>query len=211
VQKKAGLRPFDPQLRISLWVYAYSQGMGSAREVARRCEFDPALQGLTGLDQVNYPTRADFPVAKQQELDELFTPVLGALSQEGLITREPVMQDGTQIKAPASVRSYHPEPRMGEHLERARRRVAEMGDPRDEESHSGTKQACARGRREQQERLENALQELQKLQNRKQGEKAKSKVPVSSSDPHARVMQSSLLEDWLCATTRRFPRMRRTG
>jgi len=34
-----GGRPaFDPQLLISLWVYAYSQGIGSAREVARRCE-----------------------------------------------------------------------------------------------------------------------------------------------------------------------------
>jgi transposase len=34
-----GGRPaFDPQLRISLWVYAYRQGMGSAREVARRWE-----------------------------------------------------------------------------------------------------------------------------------------------------------------------------
>jgi transposase len=34
-------------------VYAYSQGMGAAREVARRCEYDPAFQWLTGLDEVN--------------------------------------------------------------------------------------------------------------------------------------------------------------
>jgi hypothetical protein len=185
--------------------------MGAARELARRCEFDPALQWLTGLEEVNYHTLADFRVAKQQEWDELFPQVLGALSQEGLLTLEQVMQDGTQIKAQASVSSYHQEQTIREPLERAGRRVAEMGDPRNEESNPGTKQARARGRREQQERLEHALQELQKLQNRKQGEKAKSKVPVSSSDPHARVMQSSLLEDWLCATTRRFPRMRRTG
>ncbi len=101
------------------------------------------------------------------------------------------MQDGTKIKAQASVRSYHQEQTMRELLERARRRVAEMGDPRNEESHSRTKQARARGRREQQERLENALQELEKLQNRKHGEKAQSKVRVSSSDPHARVMHPS--------------------
>jgi transposase len=43
----------DPQLRISRWGYAYSQGIGSAREVARRCAFDPAFQWLTGLDEVN--------------------------------------------------------------------------------------------------------------------------------------------------------------
>jgi transposase len=42
--EEGGRPAFDPQLLISLWVYAYSQGIGSAREVARRCEYDPALQ-----------------------------------------------------------------------------------------------------------------------------------------------------------------------
>jgi hypothetical protein len=101
------------------------------------------------------------------------------------------MPDGTKIKAPASSRSYHQEQTIREHLERAGRRVAERGDPQNEESNPRTKQARQRGRREQQERLENALQELEKLQNRKHGEKAKSKVRVSSSDPHARVMHPS--------------------
>jgi transposase len=40
--EEGGRPAFDPQLLISLWVYAYSQGIGSAREVARRCEYDPA-------------------------------------------------------------------------------------------------------------------------------------------------------------------------
>jgi transposase len=189
--EEGGRPAFDPQLLISLWVYAYSQGIGAAGEVARRCEFDPAFQWWTGLDEVNYHTLADFRGAKQKELDELFTQVLAALSQEGLITLEQVMQEGTKIKAQASVRSYHQEQTIREHLERARRRVVEMGDPGNEQSNSRTKQARQRGRREQQERLENALQELQKLQNRKHGEQAKSRVQVSSSDPHARVMHQS--------------------
>jgi len=95
--EEGGRPAFDPQLLISLWVYAYSQGIGSAREVARRCEYDPAFQWLTGLAEVNYHTLADFRVEKQQELDELFTQVLAALSKEGLITLEQVMQDGTKI------------------------------------------------------------------------------------------------------------------
>ena len=189
--EEGGRPAFDPQLLISLWVYAYSQGIGSAREVARRCEYDPAFQWLTGLDEVNYHTLADFRVEKQKELDELFTQVLAALSKEGLITLDQVMQDGTKIKAQASVRSYREEGTIREHLERARRRVAEMGDPRNEEINPRTRQARERTRREQQERLENALQELDKLQERKQGEQAKSKARVSSSDPQARVMHHS--------------------
>ena len=140
-----GGRPaFDPQLLVSLWVYAYSLGIGSAREVARRCEFDPAFQWLTGLDEVNYHTLADFRVEKQQELDELFTQVLAALSQEGLVTLEQVMQDGTKIKALASTRSYQKEATLREHWERARQRVVEMGDPRNEDTRPRARQARAR-------------------------------------------------------------------
>jgi transposase len=189
--EQGGRPAFDPQLLISLWVYAYSEGIGSAREVARRCEFDPAFQWLTGLEEVNYHTLADFRVERQKELDELFTQVLGALSMEGLITLEQVMQDGTKIKALASTRSYQREATIQGHLERARQRVAEMGDPRNEQSSPKAKQAQARARREQQERLENALQELQKLLERKSGEKAKSEARVSTSDPQARVMHHS--------------------
>ena len=189
--EEGGRPAFDPQLLISLWVYAYSQGIGSAREVARRCEYDPAFQWLTGLEEVNYHTLADFRVERQKELDELFTQVLAALSKEGLITLEQVMQDGTKIKALASTRSYQRKGTIQGHLERARQRVAEMGDPGIDEVRPKAKQAQARARREQQERLESALEELQKLQARKSGEKAKSEARVSSSDPHARVMKQS--------------------
>jgi transposase len=189
--EEGGRPAFDPHLLISLWVYAYSQGIGAAREVARRCEFDPAFQWLTGLDEVNYHTLADFRVKKQKELDELFTQVLAALSKEGLITLEQVMQDGTKIKAQASTRSFQREGTIHGHLERARQRVAEMGDPQNEETSPKAKHAQARARREQQERLENALEELQKLQARKSGEKANSETRVSTSDPQARVMKQS--------------------
>src|SRR6266566_5141886 len=189
--EQGGRPAFDPQLLISLWVYAYSEGIGSAREVARRCEFDPAFQWLTGLEEVNYHTLASFRVEKQQELDELFTQLLGVLSAEGLITLEQVMQDGTKIKALASTRSYQREATIREHLERARQRVAEMGDPQDEESRPKAQQARARARQEQQKRLENALQELEKLQEGKKGEKAKSQARVSTGDPEARVMKQS--------------------
>lgn len=158
-----------------------------ARHVARRCEYDPAFQWLTGLTGVNYHTLADFRVEKQQELDGLFTQVLAALSKEGLITLEQVMQDGTKIKALASSRSYRQEETIREHLEQARQRVAAMGDPRNDESSPKAKQAQARALRQQQERLESALKELEKLQARKAGEKAKRETRVSTSDPQARV------------------------
>jgi transposase len=189
--EEGGRPAIDPQLLISLWVYAYSVGIGSAREVARRCEYDPAFQWLTGLEEVNYHTLADFRVGKRQELDELFAQVLAALSKEGLITLDQVMQDGTKIKALASSRSFQRGETIQGHLERARQRIEQMGDPRNEEASPKAKQAQVRARREQQERLEGAMEELEKLRARKNGEKAKSEARVSISDPHARVMKQS--------------------
>jgi transposase len=186
-----GGRPaFDPQMLISLWVYAYSQGIGSAREVARRCEFDPAFQWLTGLLEVNYHTLADFRVEKQHELDELFTQVLATLSKEGLITLEQVMQDGTKIRALASGRSFQQGETIGEHLERARQRVKEMGDPHNETANPRMERARQRAREQRQRRLEQALEEVQKLQEQKPGS-AKGATKVSITDPEARFMKQS--------------------
>jgi transposase len=182
--EEGGRPAFDPQLLISLWVYAYSQGISSAREVARRCEFEPAFQWLCGLDEVNYHTLADFRVEKQKELDELFTQVLAALSREGLIRLEQVMQDGTKIRAAASPRSYQWESRLREHWDRARRRVEEMGDPRNEEGSPRVKQARARAQRERQEQLAKAFEELEKWREKKPGQGR-----ISVTEPEARRMK----------------------
>ena len=75
---QAGGRPaIDRQRLISLWVYAYSRGIGSAREIERRCEYDPAFQWLTGMEPVNYHTLADFRVEQEKELDQLCSDLLG--------------------------------------------------------------------------------------------------------------------------------------
>src|ERR1039457_4733418 len=53
-EEEGGRPAYDPRLLIRLWIYAYSQGTGSAREGAWRCEWEPALQWLTGCVCVNY-------------------------------------------------------------------------------------------------------------------------------------------------------------
>ena len=35
IEGEAGCPAFDPRLMISLWIYAYSKGIGSAREISR--------------------------------------------------------------------------------------------------------------------------------------------------------------------------------
>jgi len=188
VEGVAGREAWDPRLLASLWIYAYSRGIGSAREVARRCGYDPGFQWLTGLQEVNYHTLADFRVGYQRELDELFAQALGLLSAEGLITLERVMHDGTKIKACAGADSFRREERIRAHLEAARGQVATMGDPRAEPS-ARQRAARQRAQRERTQRLEQALEELEKIREAKAGSEAKAQSRVSQSDPEARVMK----------------------
>jgi len=130
VEGEAGRPALNPHLMISLWIYAYSKGAGSAREISRLCEYDPAYQWLTGLEGVNHHSLSDFRVRHKEALDELFTQVLGLLSAEGLVTLERVMHDGTKVKAYASADTFRREQRVRAHLEVARQQVERMGDPR---------------------------------------------------------------------------------
>jgi hypothetical protein len=173
---------------MSLWIYAYSQGVSSGREVSRLCEYDPAYQWLTGMEGVNYHTLCDFRVKHDEGLQEVFAQVLGILSMEGLVTLERVMQDGTRVKANASTKSFRREERIRAHLELAREQVRRMGDPRAEEASLRAGKARERAARERKERLEEALKELKEIQTGKSGED-RGQARVSMTDPQARVMK----------------------
>jgi transposase len=156
--EEGGRPAIDPQLLISLWVYAYSRGIGSAREIERRCEYDPAFQWLTGIEPVNYHTLADFRVEQGKELHQLFSDLLGVLSAERLITLEEVMQDGTKIQAQASGKTFRREKTLREHVERAQLQVEALRDPLAEPAVDRRQQAAReRASREKRERLEQAL------------------------------------------------------
>jgi transposase len=192
VEGEAGRPALDPYLLISLWIYAYSKGVSSAREISRLCEYDPAYQWLSGLESINYHTLSDFRVKHKEALDELFIQALGLLSAEGLISLERVMQDGSKIKAYASADTFRREEKLRAHLEVARQQVEQMGDPRTaEEVSPRVAQARQRAVREKQQRLEKALEELEEIRASKSSLEEKKKVRVSMTDPEARVMKQS--------------------
>src|ERR1022692_564911 len=60
VEGRAGREHTDPQVLISLWLYAYSRGISSAREMARRCEYEPAFQWLCGLAPISHRPLSGF-------------------------------------------------------------------------------------------------------------------------------------------------------
>ena len=191
LEGRAGRPVWSPQVLISLWLYAYKDGISSAREIERRCEYHPAYQGLTGMEVVNYHTLADFRTAHEAALDQLFIEVLGVLSHQGLITLRRVMHDGTKIKAAASDRSFHRKATLEDHLKRAEEQVKAMGDPHGEKLSPRRAKAKERALGEKQKRLRQALQELEQLEearSKAENNGEKKQLRVSSTDPEARVM-----------------------
>lgn len=188
-QGGVGRPAWDPRLLVSLWVYAYSEAIGSAREIERVMPWEPGMQWLAGLEQINHHTLSDFRVEHKAALDELFAQLLAVLEKEGLVDLQQVMHDGTKIRAQAGSDSFRREKTLQQRLEQARQAVAEMGDPNAEAPAKNRKQAAQeRAARERAERLQAAAEELQTLQAAKQ-EDEKSEVRVSLTDPEARLMK----------------------
>jgi transposase len=190
VEGKAGRPGWEPRLLISLWVYAYSEGVGSARGIEELCEWEPGYQWLTGATVVNAHTLSDFRVKHESRLKGLFVQVLGLLSADGLITLERVMQDGTKIRAQAAPDSFRRKQRVEQALKQAAEQVAAVQALSEEETSRRISRARSRAQRERQQRLEQALEEFEKLAEQNSG-KDKENRRVSTSDPQARVMKQA--------------------
>jgi transposase len=186
VEGKAGRPGWEPRLLVSLWVYGYSQGVGSARAIEELCQWEPAYQWLTGSRVINAHTLSDFRVKHDTALNGLFVQTLGLLSVDGLITLERVMQDGTKIRAKAAADSFRRQERVEQALKEAKAQVAAVEAMSEEEGSRRMAKARQRAARERQERLEQALKEFEQLEKE---DKDKEQRRVSTSDPEARVMK----------------------
>jgi transposase len=185
-----GRPAWNPQLLVSVWVYAYSEGISSAREIESIMEWEAGFQWLSGLKKINHHTLSDFRVEHKQALDELFAQLLAMLENAGVLSLEQVMHDGTKIRALAGADTLRRRKTLEERLKLAREVMAKMGDPEAAVTGNKRKQAAReRAARERTERLEAALQELAALQADKASEKEKDAVRVSAQEPEARLMK----------------------
>lgn len=184
---RAGRPTFDPRLLITVWLYAYQRGVGSAREIERMCQSDPGMQWLTGLDTINHHSLSDFRVEHDQALKGLFEQVLGMLLLEKMIRLERVTQDGTKILARVRTNSFRRQGRIREHLEAARKHIEEMGDPC--ANPNRRQSAQRRAAQERANKLAVALEEIGKLQARGNGKEEKG-PQISETDPEARFMRT---------------------
>lgn len=187
----AGAPAIDPKLLLGLWVYATSEGEGSAREIWRLTQLHAAYRWLCGGVEVGYHTLSDFRSQPGAVLDALITQVLALLLKQDLVDLSRVAQDGTRVRASAGAASFRREQTLQALMHEARAHLEavtrEAADPA-----MSTRRAAARQRGAQQrlERLEAALKQLPEVTETKQRSGAKdATVRVSTTDPDARVMK----------------------
>jgi transposase len=186
----AGRPCFSPQLLASIWLYGYSIRIASARALSRMTAWEPGLRWLTGCMEINAHTLSDFRVDDKKRLDELFTSLVAVLRREGLIDLKIVTQDGTKVKARAGKQSMHRRGTIEKELEEARRHIEELDRQAcaDEAQDERRVAAQKRAARERVQRLENALQEMQKREEEKPASQ-RDQIRISSSEPEAGKMK----------------------
>jgi len=187
----AGAPAIDPKILLGLWVFATSEGEGSAREIWRLTRLHTAYRWLCGGVEVGYHTLSDFRSQQGKVVDALITQVLALLMQHNLIDLTRVAQDGTRVRASAGAASFRREETLQglkkqaqEHLE------AVTQEGKDPALTARRAAALKRGATERVKRLEAALEQIPlvketKIKNRSKEETAR----VSTSDPDARVMK----------------------
>src|SRR5271163_4423617 len=116
----------SPRLLLALWLYATSEGVGSARALERLCESHDAYRWLCGGVTVNYHLLADFRIGCADLLDRLLSEHLASLAQAGLVDLETLAQDGVRIRANAGASSFRREATLEAKLAAAQAAVEEL-------------------------------------------------------------------------------------
>jgi transposase len=197
--KSAGDNPghpaTDPRILTALWLYATFRSVGSARELARRCDPQTGeipFQWICGGVTLNYHTLADFRVQHVEFLDQFLTSSVAVLLQEELVTLDRVAQDGMKVRASAGAASFRRKPTLEEHLEEARQQIDALKQELQNDSAAASarqKKARQRAAREREERLHKALEQLDQLAEQKKTAEEKEKARASTTDAEARVMK----------------------
>ena len=167
----AGRDTTDPRLLVGLWLYACVRGIGAARELARRCEENPAFRWLCGGVTVNHRLLSDFRTDHGAALDALFTQVIASLVDKDVVRVSRISQDGVRVRVSAGAGSFRRGERLEQLLVEARQHVEEVKRALESPAQAGlsARRAAARQRaaRERVGRLEAAMAQLPELESQR--------------------------------------------
>jgi transposase len=119
-------QPFDPQMRVTILVYAYATGTFSSRRIARKLDEDVASRVLAAG---NFPAHRTIAEFRQQHLvafEALFVQVVQLAREAGVVKLGALAVDGSKVKANASKHKAMSYGRMRHDETRLREQIAAL-------------------------------------------------------------------------------------
>ena len=185
-----------PEILLALWLLATIDGIGTARELDRRCKEQIPYLWILGGVSVNYHTLSDFRVGHGDFLERVLVDSVAALIDRGLVPLETLAQDGMRVRANAGKSSFRRKRTLERlqqeaqtHVDRLKKEAESESDR--EQGHARRQAAQERAAQQRQQRIDEALKQHEKLaqqrEQRKKGEGEKTRV--STTDPDARNMK----------------------
>jgi transposase/IS5 family transposase len=98
-----GRAAYHPCMMVKVLVYGYCVGVRSSRKIAQALEQDVALRYLSGDQQPDFRTIADFRKDHLKELAALFPEVLELCKEAGLVKLGRVALDGRRVAGNAAL------------------------------------------------------------------------------------------------------------
>lgn len=123
---KTGRGAFPPQVMVAVLLYAFSVGVFSSREIARRLETDCAFLFASSGTRPSYRTIARFRGDETEALAKVFAQVVVICREVGLGALDVVAIDGTRQRANASLEAHSRRDQLVKELERARAHVGRL-------------------------------------------------------------------------------------
>lgn len=186
----AGHPAITPRLLLGLWLYATSEGVVSARLLARLCERDDVYRWFCGGVGVNHRTLGEFRVDHGELLNRLLAQSVTALAAEGLIDLDMLAQDGVRVRASAGASSFRRRARLEQRIAEVKAILMELA--KEVESDPAANEQRLRKRRAQRaaerlSRLEAAVAKVAEIeaQQPKSNPKKESKPKAAPPDGEA--------------------------
>lgn len=119
-------QPFDPQMMVTVLLYAYATGTFSSRRIARKLEEDVAYRVLAAGNFPAHRTIAEFRQQHLTAFEALFVQVVRIAREAGVVKLGALAVDGSKVKANASKHKAMSYGRMGEEETRLREQIAAL-------------------------------------------------------------------------------------
>lgn len=100
-----GRAAYDPEMLLTLLLYAYCTGTRSSRRIEATCKVDVAYKVITANRVPDHTTIARFHAENAAMIADLHSDILALCAAAGLDTVGEVSLDGTKMRAAASLRA----------------------------------------------------------------------------------------------------------